>query len=125
MVQLDKKPFVEQAIDTRCHAFGDYMWFGQRGDSSFGEGELGQEFYPELSCTEEPPQLEYSNDNENIQGTMCFLGQNGTLADLYLVCNYYNEIGEYYYVFWDCREADYENGISQWMVWLPNVKYPN
>ena len=119
MVQLDKKPFVEQAIDTRCHAFFDELWF------SFQKGEMGQEFYPELSCSKTPPDWDAEGEDEQINGTMCFMGKNGTLADLYLVCNYYNEIGEYYYVFWDCREADYENGIRQWMVWLPNVKYPN
>ena len=42
-MKLDKKPFVEQAIDTRCHAFFDELWF------SFKKGEMGQEFYHELS----------------------------------------------------------------------------
>ena len=120
MVKLDKRPFVEKAINTRCHAFFDELWF------SLAHGEMGQEYYPELSCREVPPDWQTDMAGyEHINGTMCFLGQNGTLADLYLVCNYYNEIGEYYYVFWDCRDADHENGIRQWMVWLPNVKYPN
>lgn len=109
-MNLGKKPFVEQAMNTKCHAFFDELWF------SFEEGEMGQEFYKELSCNKTPPDW----DDEQINGTMCFMGQNVSLADLYLVCNYFNEIGEDFFVFWDCRDADYENGINQWMVWLPN-----
>ena len=120
-MKLDKKPFVEQAINTRCHAFFDELWF------SFKEGEMGQEFYPELSCKKTPPDWDAEDREEanQINGTMCFMGNNGTLADLYLVCNYYNEIGEDYFIFWDCRDANYENALRQWVIWLPNVNYSN
>ena len=122
-MQLDKKAFVTHAINTRCHAFFDELWF------SFKEFEMGQEFYPELSCNKTPPDWDAEGDqilnDQEINGTMCFMGMDGGMANLYLACNYYNEIGEEYYVFWDCRDADHENGITQWVIWLPNVNFPN
>ena len=118
-MQLDKKAFVTHAIGTRCHAFFDELWF------SYRDGEMGQEFYPELSCNKTPQDYKDSVDYEEIKGTMCFMGMDGGMADLYLACNYYNEIGEDYFVFWDCRDADHENGITQWVIWLPNVNYSN
>ena len=125
-MKLDKKPFVEQAINTRCRAFRNHIWFGTTGDNVVKDGLMGQEFYPELSCKKAPPEPEINGVyDSDIQGTMCFMDMDGGMANLYLACNYYNEIGEDYFVFWDCRDADHENGITQWVIWLPNVDYPN
>ena len=111
MIQQDKKAFVEQAIETSCLAFFDEWWF------SFQEGEMGQEYYPELSCKKTPPEVETNPHNEGIQGTMCFIDMTGGIANLYLACNYYNEIGEDYFVFWDCRDEDIHK--HRWLIWLP------
>ena len=112
-MQLDKKAFVEQAIETRCNAFFDEWWF------SFQEGEMGQEFYPELSCKKTPPDWDAEGDDEEINGTMGFMDMTGGMANLYLACNYYYEIGEDYFVFWDCRDEDINK--HRWMIWLPNA----
>ena len=124
-MKLDKKPFVEQAINTRCRAFRNHIWFGTTGDNVVKDGLMGQEFYPELSCNKTPPDWDAEDDDQEINGTMCFMGMDGGMANLYLACNYYNEIGEDYFVFCDFRDADYENGITQWVIWLPNVNYSN
>ena len=121
-MQLDKKAFVTHAIGTRCHAFFDEYWF------SYQKGEMGQEFYPELSCKKTPPDWDFEGDDQEINGTkingtMCFMDMDGGIANLYLACNYFNEIGEDYFVFWDCRDADHDNGITQWVIWLPNEKH--
>ena len=118
-MKLDKKPFVEQAINTRCHAFFNELWFKYQNAGGH------EEYYPELSCNKKLPKLDMCPLNGGIQGTMCFMDMDGGMANLYLACNYYNEIGEDYFVFWDCRDADHENGITQWVIWLPNVDYPN
>lgn len=126
-MNLGKKPFVEQAIETQQRAFFHESWF------SFQDGKMGQEFYKELSCNKTPPEFIFNEDGDGknkfnaIQGQMCFIDKAGGIANLYLVCNYYNEIGEDYFVFsvdmveehfWDCFNQD--NQFAQWMVWFPN-----
>ena len=116
-MQLDKKAFVEQAINTSCDAFFREDFF------SFQEGEAGQEHYPELSCGKSLPEwATISEESEMIQGQYNYLTSSAT--DLWLVCSYYAEKGEDYFVFYDVNDLDNQDA-NGWVIWLPNEKHMN
>ena len=114
MKKLDKKAFVEQAYHTSCQAHFREDFF------SYQEGEAGHEFYPHLSCNDDPPQWEFIEEGSNdIQGRFYYLTESA--SDLYLICSYYAEIGTPYYVFFNASE-DEEIDPSGWVIWLPEEK---
>ena len=116
-MKLDKWPFANQAINTTCDAFFREDFF------SYQEGEAGQEYYKELSCGKKLTQWEFVDEGtDNIQGIFHFLTESAT--DLWLVCSYFAEKGEDFFVFFEVNDIENkdENG---WVVWLPNAKHLN
>ena len=113
-MKIDKWPFANQAIIQTCDAFFREDFF------SFQEGEAGQEYYPDLSCGEKLPEAE--SWNGTIQGIFHFLTESA--SDLWLVCSYFAEKGEDFFVFYEVNDIENkdENG---WVVWLPNAKHLN
>ena len=111
---VDKWSFANQAIIQTCDAFFREDFF------SFQEGEAGQEYYPDLSCGEKLPEAE--SWNGTIQGIFHFLTESA--SDLWLVCSYFAEKGEDFFVFYEVNDIENkdENG---WVVWLPNAKHLN
>ena len=116
-MKLDKWPFANQTIKSTYNAFlHDYFF-------SYQEGEAGQEYYPELSCGKKLPQWKFVDEGtDNIQGIFHFLTDSA--SDLWLVCSYFAEKGEDFFVFYDVNDIENkdENG---WVVWLPNAKHLN
>ena len=121
--KLHKKNFVEHAHHSRCPAYFRDDFF------SLEEGGRRREFYPDLSSEKMHPEYKFrfekelKNDARYIQGTFMFLSESA--SDLYLICSYYAEIGEPYYVFFD---AHYEEDgafdfLRGWVIWLPERKY--
>ncbi len=111
MKKLNKEPFARQAIHTSCNAFFREDFF------SFQEGEMGQEYYDEMSCGKEPPQWEFLNEGaDDIQGRFHFL--NDSASDLELVCQSYLDKNEDYFVFFNV-DLENENECG-WVIWSPN-----
>ena len=115
-MKLDKWPFANQAIKSTHNAFlHDYFF-------SYQEGEAGQEYYPELSCGKKVPQWKFVDEGtDNIQGVFHYVTHSA--SDLWLVCSYFAEKGEDFFVFFDCRDEDRDK--HAWVVWLPNAKHLN
>tara|TARA_R110002126_G_scaffold82971_1_gene202931 strand:+ start:527 stop:892 length:366 start_codon:yes stop_codon:yes gene_type:complete len=115
--KLHKKHFVELAHHSRCPAHFRLDFF------SLEESGTGREFYPDLSSERMHPECKFQNDPRYIQGTFMFLSESA--SDLYLMCSYYAEIGEPYYVFFDAHNE--EDGafdfLRGWVIWLPERKY--
>jgi len=118
MKKLNKEPFARQAIHTSCNAFFREDFF------SFQEGEMGQEYYGEMSCGKEPPQWEFLNERvegmdigaDDIQGRFYFLKDSA--SDLELVCQSYLDKNEDYFVFFNV-DLENENECG-WVIWSPN-----
>ena len=121
-MKLDKWPFANQAINTTCDAFFREDFF------SFLEGEAGQEYYPDLSCGKKLPKWHEiegfgsSDGIEKIQGIFHFLTDSAT--DLWLVCSYFAEKGEDFFVFFEVNDIENKDK-NGWVVWLPNAKHLN
>ncbi len=115
--KLHKKNFVELAHHSRCPAHFRLDFFSLR------EKDIGHEFYPDLSSERTYPEPVFRNDARYIQGTFMYLSESA--SDLYLMCSYYAEIGEPYYVFFDAHSE--EDGafdfLRGWVIWLPERKY--
>ena len=127
-MKLDKWHFANQAIESTCDAFYMQSFFGEEGYPS-----SQQEYYSELSCGKSLPELENKETNEDgtwilsddyytIQGVFHFLTDSA--SDLWLVCSYFAEKGEDFFVFFkeEYPEDVYPKG---WVVWLPNAKHLN
>jgi len=116
MKKLNKEPFARQAIHTSCNAFFREDFF------SFQEGEMGQEYYGEMSCGKEPPQWEFLTEGvDDIQGRFYFLKDSA--SDLELVCQSYLDKNEDYFVFFNV-DLENENECG-WVIWLPNEEAIN
>ena len=114
-IKLHKKAFVELAHHTSCQAHFREDFF------SSTEGGTGHEFYPELSSERMHPEYKFRNDARYIQGIFQYLSESA--SDLYLMCSYYAEISEPYYVFFNVENED-EGYLddSGWVIWLPERK---
>ena len=113
--KLHKKNFVELAHESRCAAHFRADFF------SLEESGTGREFYPDLSSERTHPEFVFRNDPRYIQGIFMYLSESA--SDLYLICSYYAEIGEPYYVFFNDQEWEENSGNSGWVIWLPERKY--
>tara|TARA_B110000285_G_scaffold140793_1_gene157532 strand:- start:123 stop:479 length:357 start_codon:yes stop_codon:yes gene_type:complete len=113
--KLHKKNFVEIAHHTRCPAHFRSDFF------SLEESGTGREFYPDLSSERTHPEFVFRNDPRYIQGIFMYLSESA--SDLYLICKYFAEIGEPYYVFFNVENED-EGYLddSGWVIWLPERK---
>ena len=118
-MKLDKWPYANHAIHTTQNAHFREDFF------SLKEGEAGIEYYSELSCGKEIPDLILSEDEDdyidNIQGIFHYIYN--TASDLWLVCSYFAEKGKDFFVFYDCQDED--RNKHSWVVWLPNSKQHN
>ena len=118
-MKLDKWPFANQTIIQTCDAFFREDFFGYESNPS-----SGGEYYKELSCGKDLPICSFSDDEDdlNIQGIFHFLTDSA--SDLWVVCSYFAEKGEDFFVFYDVNDIENkdENG---WVVWLPNAKHLN
>ena len=114
--KLHKKHFVELAHHSRCPAHFRLDFFSLR------EKDIGHEFYPDLSSERTYPEPVFGDDARYIQGTFMYLSE--SVSDLYLMCSYYAEIGEPYFVFFNVENED-EGSLdnSGWVIWLPERKY--
>ena len=113
--KLHKKNFVELAHHTSCQAHFRLDFFSLR------ENDIGHEFYPDLSSERTYPEPVFRNDPRYIQGIFQYLS--ASASDLYLMCSYYAEISEPYYVFFNVENED-EGYLddSGWVIWLPERK---
>ena len=120
-MKLDKWPYANQAIIQTCDAFfrDDFFLHVNR---KYQEG--GQEYRHDLSCGKDLPKLTLSDDEDDltIQGIFNFL--TNSVSDLWLVCSYFAERDEDFFVFYDVNDIENkdENG---WVIWLPNAKHYN
>ena len=117
-MKLYKWPFANQAIKSTYDAFFREDFFGYESNPS-----SGGEYYKELSCGKDLPICSFSDDEDdlNIQGIFHFLTDSA--SDLWLVCSYFAEKGEDFFVFFACRDEDRDK--HAWVVWLPNAKHLN
>ena len=115
-IKLHKKNFVELAHHTSCQAHFREDFFGFAKEAG-----TGHEFYPDLSSERTYPEPVFRNDPRYIQGIFQYLS--ASASDLYLMCSYYAEIGEPYYVFFNVENED-EGYLddSGWVIWLPERK---
>ena len=115
MKKPNLKAFAEKAIESSPDAF--YC-------EDFFEWE-NREFQPTLSCKKEHPKVVRHGNDRTIQGVYHFVSE--SVGDLYLVCSYFAEIGEEYYVFWSHSihksEKFGEQDHFNWVVWTPNMKH--
>ena len=121
-MKLDKWPFANQTIIQTNDAFFREDFFGYESNPS-----SGGEYYKELSCGKDLPEIEIDErttgvEDGTIQGIFHFLTDSA--SDLWLVCSYFAEKGEDFFVFYDVNDIENkdENG---WVVWLPNAKHLN
>ena len=112
--KLHKKNFVELAQHTSCQAHFRLDFFSLR------EKDIGHEFYPDLSSERTYPEPVFRNDPRYIQGIFQYLS--ASASDLYLICSYYAEIGEPYYVFFNVENEEGFSNDSGWVIWLPERK---
>ena len=140
MKKPDIKIFGEHTIHTRCDAFfredffGDLEWAkgvckGRKVpcESSFdSRGHYYREFYPDYSCKKDHPKLiEYPPISKTdklirIQGTFNFVVD--SMAELYLACSYFSEIGSASGISFVSR-CEYEPGTS--IPYFPSPNFSN
>ena len=112
---LQKKNFVELAHHSSSQAHFREVFFSWEGSGA------GREFYPDLSSERTHPKPVFRNDHRYIQGIFMYVTE--SVSDLYLICSYYAEIGEPYYVFFNVENKEEENSNdSGWVIWLPERK---
>ena len=66
------------------------------------------------------PEPVFRNDARYIQGIFQYLS--ASASDLYLMCSYYAEISEPYYVFFNVENEEGFSNDSGWVIWLPERK---